>query len=127
MALAVALVVVGGIALVSSLNSKSEKPGAAASQAESGETKPMAAESSSKYIILKVDGKAQILAQSPDHGMIYLQGFYTEDRALSALDLDLTIYTPAKVGLLVNGKPVSLQAEGPVNLQFRDGKLTSKN
>ncbi|WP_344837445.1 hypothetical protein [Actinocorallia longicatena] len=125
MALAVALVVVGGIALVSSLSSKSGKPG---SGAQTTGTQKQSAQARAVYGELKPIGKARVLAQSPGGDEVYIQGDLTrgDNRPLTWPNIDLTIYTPGTVELIVDGKKVDLGQQAPANLRFRGGKLVTK-
>lgn len=124
-----ALVVVGGIALVKSMGSKSDKPSAQASSSGVPETTPQSQQADRKvFASMRVTGKSsEVLARDSITGKIYIQAelFTDELRDIFWPEVDLTIYDASAVQVTVGGQPFKLPAkQGKVTLRFTGGKLT---
>ncbi|MEO3786100.1 hypothetical protein ABGB12_22450 [Actinocorallia sp. B10E7] len=124
-ALVMALVVVGGMALVSSLQSESDAPG---TNSETAAAQPQQARGNEPndgvYARIEIVKDVEIFAAAPNNGKVYWTGQATEGdiRNIIWKDLDLTIGDSSAVKMSVAGKRFPLPARKNLSIQFIEGK-----
>ncbi|MEO5874275.1 MAG: hypothetical protein ABIS86_03565 [Streptosporangiaceae bacterium] len=120
---ALALVGVGGTALVGTLNSQGGKPVSTAGPSVSTQQS-----TNGSFATVKAVGPSvRMLAKVPVSNTIIYQGRLNqgETRILSQPDVDLTIYDPKSAEVILDGKVVKLDtAKDQVGMNIKDGRVT---
>lgn len=123
-ALALGLVVVGGAALVSSMNSEAMGPANAAVRPDDSTTTMAGAVEKDRtvYATFRFVRKVEVYAAGPGNTPVYWKGHFTkgEERDVLWPDVDVTIGDSAAVRVQVDGKALKLPA-GKVTISFVEG------
>lgn len=128
-ALVLGLVVVGGMALVSSFKAEAESPAAGTTPAPSAEAvRGQAGEEGqgqTVYATIEVIGESvKIFAAEPGNTEIHLDGLFNQGdiRRLTWKELDLTISNSSAVRMTVKGKEFPLPPKRSVSIRFIEGE-----
>lgn len=126
-ALVMALVVVGGMALVSSFKSEPAAPGATTAATGSPEKVMASGEkpTGTVYASIEVIGQSvKLFAAEPGNTEIHWNGLYTQGdvRDIIWKELDLTISNSSAVRMTVKGKRFQLPAKRSVSIRFVGGE-----
>ncbi len=125
-ALVMALVVVGGIALVSSLNSESAAPGATSAATTEPPSAMVEKENKTVYARIQVVGESvKIYAAAPGNTEVYWNASYIQGEVRDVVwkDVDVTIYDSSAVRMFIGEKRFQLPVKKKsVSIQFVGGK-----
>lgn len=121
-ALALGLVVVGGAALVSSMNSEAVGPGEVSAQSDAADPAATPLGDREVYATIKFVRKADVFAAGPGNSPVYWRGQFAkgDEREVLWPDVDVTISDSSAVRVKVGGKALNLPA-GKVTISFVEG------
>jgi len=124
-ALVVALVVVGGMALVSSFNAEAAAPRTPSSGTAEPDKVLTSAKDDTVYAKIEVVGKkVDIFSAEPGNTRVILDGELTQGDVHKVIwkDLSLTISDSSAVRVFVGGERFPLPAKQRVTIEFVEGK-----